>query len=71
MQSMALKMQHFYMKHFYNAFYCFSYIMEWTEVHILVFAKEARVSEPWMYKPPTAKDGKCGRELLIASMKAQ
>ncbi|CAH3164655.1 unnamed protein product, partial [Porites evermanni] len=32
--------------------------MEWTEVHILVFAKEARVSEPWIYKPLTAKRGK-------------
>lgn len=55
MQSIALKM-----KHFYNTFYCFSYIMEWTEIHILVFAKEARVPEPWIYKPLTAKEGKCG-----------
>ena len=35
-----------------------SSIMEWTEVHDLILAKEVRASEPWMFKPRTVDRGK-------------
>ncbi|XP_015752863.1 PREDICTED: uncharacterized protein LOC107332644 [Acropora digitifera] len=33
-------------------------IMEWTEAHDLILAKEVRASEPWMLKPRTVDRGK-------------
>ena len=38
---------------FSKSFLSSSSIMEWTEAHDLILAKEVRASEPWMFKPRT------------------